>query len=211
MIAVNAATDTIIRDSAAFSVIGKTAAGVGDPADIVAGADTVLAKLGAGNVAFQLIVPALVTDRTRKFFVQCVGGENINDGIAIERNDPRGWELVDNKECTANGNFIVPNDFASGMTVTAVVIPFANGDVFSSNEATYGACTEAFNTHGDAAGPAAVAVTTVVNCIQEITLGNEAIGDIVNLEYDRDATNIGDTIGNLVWFSGWIVEYTADS
>ena len=51
-IAGNAADNTIIRDSAGFSVIGKTATGTGDPADIVAADETVLGRTGAGNLVF---------------------------------------------------------------------------------------------------------------------------------------------------------------
>jgi len=53
MIAANAASNTIIRDYAATSVIGRAGAGVCDPADIVAGVnDRVLAQAG-GTLAFQ--------------------------------------------------------------------------------------------------------------------------------------------------------------
>ena len=61
-ISANAVLDTMLRDSAAFSVIGRAAGTVGDPADIVAAADQVLAKAGAGNVIFQAVATAMVAN-----------------------------------------------------------------------------------------------------------------------------------------------------
>jgi hypothetical protein len=45
-------TDAKLRDSAGFSVIGKATTGSGETADIVAGTDTVLGRVGSGNLAF---------------------------------------------------------------------------------------------------------------------------------------------------------------
>jgi len=63
MIAVNAASNTIIRDSAARSVIGRAAAAGGDPADIVAGADDRVLSRAAGTLAFrQVSTPMIAND-----------------------------------------------------------------------------------------------------------------------------------------------------
>ena len=50
----NAITDAKLRDSAALSVIGRSAGTSGDPADIVGGADTALIVSG-GTMQFQKI------------------------------------------------------------------------------------------------------------------------------------------------------------
>jgi hypothetical protein len=50
--AANAVSNTVLRDSSGFSVIGKATSGAGDPADIVAGDETVFGRTGAGNLAF---------------------------------------------------------------------------------------------------------------------------------------------------------------
>jgi len=63
-IATNVVSNTKFRQSAGFSVIGKLNTGTGDIADIVAGADTVLGKVGAGSVAFSQIVNAQITTGT---------------------------------------------------------------------------------------------------------------------------------------------------
>jgi hypothetical protein len=61
-IAAGAADDTIIRDSAGFSVIGKSTTGSGDPADIVAADGTVLGRTSAGNLVFAQVATDQVTD-----------------------------------------------------------------------------------------------------------------------------------------------------
>ena len=61
-IAGNAADNTIIRDSSGFSVIGKTATGTGDPADIVAADETVLGRTAAGNLVFAQVATGQVAN-----------------------------------------------------------------------------------------------------------------------------------------------------
>lgn len=66
-IAANAATNTIIRDSVALSVIGRSANSTGDPADIAASVDGQVLRrsgtaLGFGTVATAGITDAAVTD-----------------------------------------------------------------------------------------------------------------------------------------------------
>jgi len=145
---------------------------------------------------------AKIPNRTRKFFVRGT----------VNGSYEQGWPMGDNSVISIQGGFMVPLDFVSGMTVTAVVIPLANGNVYSSNEAWYGTCGAAYNATNDVVVTAAVAVTNGnLNCIQPITLSAEAAGDIVSLEYIRTGDDILDTIGDTVYFNGWIVEYTADS
>lgn len=61
-LASNSVSDAKLRDSAAYSVIGRASGTTGDPTDIVAAADTVLTRSGSGNVAFQKIVTANIDD-----------------------------------------------------------------------------------------------------------------------------------------------------
>jgi len=61
-IANNAVTDTKLRDSAGFSVIGKATTGSGDPADIVAAADQALRRSGAGDLGFGTLVTNNIGD-----------------------------------------------------------------------------------------------------------------------------------------------------
>lgn len=52
----NSVTDAILRDSVAYSVIGRATGSTGDPGDIAAAADTVLRRSGTGNLAFGTLV-----------------------------------------------------------------------------------------------------------------------------------------------------------
>jgi hypothetical protein len=61
-IADNAISNTKLRDSAAFSVIGKSTAGVGDPADIVAADETVLGRTAAGNLVFAQVATGQIAN-----------------------------------------------------------------------------------------------------------------------------------------------------
>lgn len=56
IVATDGISNTMLRNSAGFSVIGKATTGSGDPADIVAGTDSVLGRQGSGNLAFSTIV-----------------------------------------------------------------------------------------------------------------------------------------------------------
>lgn len=60
-IVANAVTDTKLRDSAALSVIGRSANSIGDPGDIVAGADGDVLRRSGTTVGFGLIPQASVT------------------------------------------------------------------------------------------------------------------------------------------------------
>lgn len=61
-IANDAVTNSKLRDSTGYSVIGKSTTGTGDPADIVAANDTVLRRSGSGDLQFGTIVTNNVGD-----------------------------------------------------------------------------------------------------------------------------------------------------
>jgi hypothetical protein len=61
-IANDAVSDAKLRNSAGFSVIGKTNTGTGDPADIVAADETVLGRTAAGNLIFAQVATGQVAD-----------------------------------------------------------------------------------------------------------------------------------------------------
>ena len=168
---------------------------------------------GAAGHAPQLTA-AGITDRTRTFFVPVVGGFDATAPTSdLTTFSHIGIECIDNQESRAFGYGIVPNDFASGMTVTSVIVPNANGNCYGQTMVRYGQCNDFYADHIDDSGiMSAVAVTQDANnCIHQVTLANEAIGDILRCSYTRDAVNALDTINNIAHVAGFIVEYTADS
>jgi hypothetical protein len=58
----NSVTDLKLRDSIAYSVIGRSSGSTGDPADIVAPADGVLRRSGSGDLSFGSIVAGNITN-----------------------------------------------------------------------------------------------------------------------------------------------------
>lgn len=59
---VNSVDNTVLRDSAALSVIGRSANSVGDPADIVAAADNHVLRRSGTTIGFGTILAAAVSD-----------------------------------------------------------------------------------------------------------------------------------------------------
>ncbi len=158
------------------------------------------------------VEPDMIVDRTRKFFVQCAGGYDQTSPVELINRSMVGISVPDAVISMGYGQFIVPDDFVSGMTATLVVSPNASGNIYSRNRCIYGQCGEVNSTHSASVGLAAVAITQFEwECIQEISLASAAINDIVGLEFQRDAVDALDTINDIVGFAGWIIEYTADS
>ncbi len=154
---------------------------------------------------------------TRSFMV---AGESAFESDAITgetavESDMAGWRLTDNENCYAHGHFIVPSDFASSMTVQAVVssVVGASGNMYGRMQFSYGACGELENTHTDNSGAltATALVALTITCPYSTTLTNAAVGDIVDCQFRRDATNALDTIDDIVYFKGWLVTYTPSS
>jgi len=152
---------------------------------------------------------------TRAFFVQAMSGRVITApaNIAVTT-DAIGLiapavNLPNSQISQAAAIFDVPQDFASTMTVKAVVSPELAGNVYSAIYASYGACGEAHNTHTDTSGGyAATAITTGGwNCINSTSLSLAAAGDIVLVRFFRDAIDALDTVNGAVWVFGAWVEY----
>lgn len=162
---------------------------------------------GAAGHGKQISGPDAIVNRTRKFFVQAYAtqdqyakGARMRDGANTEG----GW-----------GHFHVPEDFASGMTITPVIIAEGTGNIWLSVcTASYGAGGQAWDTHTDAGAgtPGAIGVTnTHRNLVAAITPADVAKGDIFALECIREGDNGGDTLEATVYLEGWEVAYTGDS
>lgn len=161
-------------------------------------------------LADSVVTAAKIANRTRRFMVGPTRREDpVGAGYAYLI---YGALCENNQNTVIHGWFAVPNDFVSGMTAKAVVIALATGNVYVINTAAYGADGENYLTHSAGGTPAAISVSTDLRkVIASISLSSAAIGDLVALEFSRDATNVLDTVSGDVYFMGWLVEYTADS
>lgn len=167
----------------------------------------IIQHLRDGNIYVVMGGGGVAPGGVRSFGVPASGGSN---GTCLVFCDPRGVAMANSAERYVYGMFVVPEDYDSVMTVTAIVVPSASGDLYSQNYVSYGACGEGYQTHSDSEGPDTVAVTlNQFNCIQEITLSTVAVGDIVLCQFWRDATDPSDTVEAIAYVPGWKVEYVA--
>ncbi len=152
---------------------------------------------------------------TRSFFVPVMAGYNTTISLDVPvtisafGSIAPAVDMPDSALCWAASYFSIPEDYASGLTVEAVVNPEAAGNVYSSLEASYGSCGQAYDTHTDSVAYSATAISTgTYNCVNSTSLSSAAVSDIVTLRYFRNATDALDTVGATVEALGFFVEYT---
>lgn len=156
--------------------------------------------------------PAASSDRTRTFFIPVVAGYDDTAGVPLTNFDLHGLELVDDHECWAYGWWQVPHGFVNDLTLKAVVIAYANGNLYSENRTRYGKCGEAHNLHTANTGLAAEPCVQDQNtCVALTSLADAEVGDIIRVTYTRLAQNALDTINDHAKVAGWIVQCTMDS
>ncbi len=152
---------------------------------------------------------AKIKNRTRTLFVPCVGGYQAG-GTALQTG-PLGHTLLDAVKSYANGNFYVPADYVSDMTIKTVIVSAAAGNIYCAQYANQGAVGEAYDTHTSSFALAAVSVGSLVYAeIASISVSTVAAGDYVALTFYREADNPLDTTGQDIYLAGWLVSYTAD-
>lgn len=152
----------------------------------------------------------LVENRTRTLWVPCVAVYR-SDGAAAIRSSMLGWPMPDALSSTAYGNFYLPADFVSDLTIKAVGSPNAAGDAYLRLAAYHQAANEAaITTHSDLTGYTAI---TLVKWrwheAQTLTPTNVTAGDYFQITLERDATDPLDTISDNVFISGWLITYTS--
>ena len=152
----------------------------------------------------------------KRLFVPALGGWNNTGGTSIVADDYRGVALADAAFCGAYGHFIMPHDLGSVGDILAIypiIIPTASGNAYLRLIVSGGACAEAYATHTLTVAFAAYAVTiSLNNCVMgpgvaDLTWGE--VGDIILIDFVRDGTDPLDTINNVVYCPGFIIEYVA--
>jgi len=120
--------------------------------------------------------------------------------------------MADEQSTTVRQVFNVPNNYSSLDTAVVVVIPDASGNMRRAVSTNFGAlCSnEDFQTHTDsiAAGQIAVDIDEI-ECIDIIAALTGAVGgDLIGIEFTRDATNASDTVDADVYYIGIYIEGT---
>lgn len=219
----NAVTNAKIRDSAALTVIGRASNSTGGPADIAASSDNTVLRRSGTSIGFGTIDHNAIASRTRSFFVPALTGYDVTGGGVLIELDHGGTigptiPLPDSKIGIATGRGMVPSDYASGLSVEAVLVTAADDGSPTGNSygrvRIYGAADgETYGTNAATGSYEAITIsndhyyymTTTVN-----GAGTLAAGDVLMLDYQRDATHGNDTVGGVVRVVGFIVSYTAD-
>jgi len=227
----NAITNDKFRQSGACSVVGRSANSTGNVADIAAaGNDTILRRvsnaLGFGQltagmfpagvvataaIANDAVTPGKIPDRTRTLLVMADADEGKSRSVW-------GLPLPDGVDTYGYGAFAVPADFASGMSVRAVIVTGSITGTLpvASGTATYyyGAGGASRASHSDSGGASINCSDLTSNLIRlsdPIALDDAAVGDIVFCQYMRNGDAGSDTLTQTVYLAGWMVSYTADS
>jgi len=152
---------------------------------------------------------AQIADRTRTLFVPCIG--QTVSGSSAPRTVDNGWLMADTVSTYAFGEFYIPSDYASGMTVVAVIHTPSAGNAYLTHTAYYAAPGEAYNAASTVSAASAVALLAdKLTEVKPLTLSGIAAGDYVTLKLLREGGNAKDTVNNSVYLKGWLVSYTAD-
>lgn len=172
-------------------------------------------EVGDGDAAN---VPAAgISNRTRRVLLPANYGVIYHAGVdstPIVTNHTIGLGIDQDEWGAAMCRWQVPVDFVSGLTVKAVVLPpGGGGDVYVTNTAEYLAVGEDWDArHSAEFAAAAVSVTQdIVAEIGSLSLSSAAVGDYVGVKFERDGTNVLDTLSGELIIVGWVAEYTADS
>ena len=151
-----------------------------------------------------------IANRTRTLFVPATG-MYVAGATWMYRDSSVGWEMDDGVISTAYGEFYVPSDYASGMTIVAVLQAGSAGDCYCTHTAYYAAVGEGWNAANTASAASAVAVgNDVLAAIKSLSMASVAAGDYVTCTFQREGNSASDTVTDYVYFKGWLVSYTAD-
>lgn len=156
---------------------------------------------GAGQLA----------NRTRVLLVDAVGCYNVT-GAAQQNRIWRGWQMADAVQSECYASMRVPADFASTFTVNGIFESPSAGDCRCDVYWQFGALGETYTAHASNTG--AEDKTIVATRLSTMTADGApaaaALGDYMKLKFTRFGNHANDTVGDVVYFVGFIVTYTAD-
>lgn len=164
-----------------------------------------------------------IANRTRSFIIPASSLYGYDWGGTsygyLHYNNINGRLVTNEGIFCARGVFEVPQDYASNMTVSAVILnketmaPLV-GNIRCSMDVEYGAIGESGWNHTANVAEATVAIanTETLYEVSTANLSSASAGDIVTLQWERDGSDALDTYQGLgIYFVGFRVTYTADS
>lgn len=157
-----------------------------------------------------VLTHASIQNRTRKLFIPAT---NVVDSSYAVRSVPvteEGWLLPAGKDSSSFVFFQVPEDYASGGDLSAVVRAVENGNAVFGWQTTFGHYLEQ-----DTAGAYEPSLITTMTMGQSSLSTTEAFpamraGDIVKSIFQRVGSSASDTLSTEVYLIGFQFSYTAD-
>lgn len=144
-------------------------------------------------------------DAETKTILLQTNGANNTDGTNLFY-DEYGGMMLSAKNSSIYAYYIVPEDYISDMRITTVLRTSA-GNLYGYSGVRYAACGASYVTAEDSNGPSAVTVGVLNECeILELTPA-VSIGDVMSIRFYRDATNVLDTIGGVIYALGFKLTY----
>ena len=188
-------------------------------------------SISTDQIQDEAVTAAKIDNRTRAFLVQSPTAYDMNGAATIDRAGwatyaynigAAGWPLGNAVDTRVFGNFYVPSDFASGMTITMIVShsDFSGAEGGATSDGVfrmysyYGAVDQAGDTHSEDTGATTVALhkPSLIEDVLVDTLTDVAAGDYVSIEASREGDAVADTCDSTYFnFVGFLVSYTADS
>lgn len=195
----------------------------GLPAAVAVGAADEFAINQAGTtkkVTPGLLKATVLDDELQLVWVPAVAAfHTVN--TPVERLVQAGFQFADGLLACAMGDWVVPLNYKSDLSIKAVWLAAGSGDAYLSNLCYWHGCGEQWDTHSEVINFAVVAVTDDGGgqygpnyCVQELTPAVSP-GDIVRLAAWRDSdaggAGVADTVGAAMAIAGWYVSYQSQT
>ena len=176
------------------------------------------------------IVAADIANRTRSFLVQAptaVEGTGVDQatfqvlryGNTSSPYGP-GYNVctADDSSFVATGLFTIPHDYASGLTITALVYNSSSqANIVASLTAIYYAVGEDWGEHTASFAESTITLpAATLSSVSSTSLTSAGVGDFVEAIWTVDSSAAGYTVSLVngrspIAFAGFLVTYTADS
>lgn len=167
----------------------------------------------AGTISAMTDYRSYMDAETKRIISPAVGGYDDTGGAAINYTEYDGIVMANNTDSKAFGHWALPVDYIANLSIKAIARPLngASGNIYISHSAYYGTCGESFVADTFIPALAAEAVTAGQRaCVGEIVesdLVNLAAGDMIALQFRRDATDPLDTQDDDIAMSGFLITY----
>lgn len=155
-----------------------------------------------------------IANRTRTLFVPGTRGWQIaeNESNSLQAYAGEGWHAGDGVVTVVYGEFYVPADYVSGLTVEAVIESVGTaGNNYMKLICYYAAEGETWDAANNATGYSAIAAVAELDKVLS-TASSAVAGDFVTCRWERKANDANDTnTAGICHLKGFLATFLADS